>query len=214
MEPALPIPSPSGQTDVTFTIFLSGSPIPASYQVVSVETSSALRQAPHAEIVFRDGSPADRYFDIADSKDVSLGTRIEVRAGYRGRETSIFTGDIRQLSPQCSPTEASVLVITAAGPTAEATPAPDDTPVLRVTFGDSILSMNLQLDASGAARPARTRLRGEVSFQGSALATPGKTIQLDGIGRRFDGPALVGAVRHTIRDGVWTTFVTLGLPAA
>ncbi len=215
MEHALPTPTPlTGKSDLTFTILLNGSRMPASFQVASVETSSEHRQASHAEIVFYDGSAAAGHFDIADSEDMRRGTRVEVLVGYQMFEAAIFTGNIRQLSPRCSPTEASVLVVTAAGPVAEAKPDPGAAPVLQVTFGESILSMNLQLNPVGGKRPDPTRVRGEVSFQGSTLARPAKILELAGIGDRFDGPAFIGAVRHTIRDGEWTTFVTLGLPAA
>jgi len=213
MEPALPTPTPlTGKSDLTFSILLNGSRMPATYQVASVETSSELRQASHAEIVFYDGSAAARHFDIADAEDMRLGTRVEVLVGYQMFETAIFTGNIRQLSPRCSTTEASVLVVTAAGPVADTKPDPDSPPVLQVTFGESILSMNLQLNPMGGKRPDPTRVRGEVSFQGSALARAAKILELAGIGDRFDGPAFIGAVRHTIRDGNWTTNVTLGLP--
>ena len=50
-----------------------------------------------------------------------------------------------------------------------------------------------------------------MSFQGSALVTPGCTVELKGLGDRFNGLAFVSAVRHTVVDGIWTTQVEIGM---
>ena len=60
-------------------------------------------------------------------------------------------------------------------------------------------------------RSALARIRGHVSFQGSAKAVPGCTIELASVGDRFSGNAFVGGVTHRIGDGNWLTEVTLGL---
>jgi Rhs element Vgr protein len=56
-----------------------------------------------------------------------------------------------------------------------------------------------------------SKIRGQVRFQGSALATAGAMIQLSGIGNRFNGAAFIGGVHHNISEGRWTTTVTFGL---
>jgi len=56
-----------------------------------------------------------------------------------------------------------------------------------------------------------SKIRGQVSFQGSALAKAGSMIQLAGLGDRFNGPAYISGVEHRIADGQWTTTVTFGL---
>ncbi len=61
-------------------------------------------------------------------------------------------------------------------------------------------------------RAALSRIRGSVTFSGSAGATAGGTLQLDGFGKHFDGTAYIGEVEHDIRDGSWTTTAHLGLP--
>jgi len=55
------------------------------------------------------------------------------------------------------------------------------------------------------------RLRGNVSFRGNAMPLPGKMVELQGIGDRFNGRAFVSGVRHTIEQGDWTTEVEFGL---
>ena len=57
------------------------------------------------------------------------------------------------------------------------------------------------------------RVQGRMKFQGSSLAEVGTLIELAGVGPRFSGNVFVGAVRHDIQDGEWTTEVTFGLPA-
>ncbi|MEM9598576.1 MAG: type VI secretion system tip protein VgrG [Acidobacteriota bacterium] len=56
-----------------------------------------------------------------------------------------------------------------------------------------------------------SKIRGEVRFQGNAQARPGKTLELGGLGGRFNGTAYIGGVRHSVRDGKWLTTAELGL---
>lgn len=56
-----------------------------------------------------------------------------------------------------------------------------------------------------------SKIRGQVRFQGSALAKTGSMIQLAGLGGRFNGAAFISGVQHNVTDGRWTTTVTFGL---
>jgi Rhs element Vgr protein len=56
-----------------------------------------------------------------------------------------------------------------------------------------------------------SKIQGQVSFQGSALAEAGKTIQLAGVGDRFNGTAFISGVHHEIKNDRWITTVTMGL---
>ncbi len=55
------------------------------------------------------------------------------------------------------------------------------------------------------------KIRGSVAFKGSSRAVVGKTIDLGGLGGRFDGKVWVSAVEHRVSDGRWTTRVQFGL---
>ncbi len=55
------------------------------------------------------------------------------------------------------------------------------------------------------------KIRGEVRFQGSALPTPGCTVELEGLGDRFNGTAYVSGVHQHVADGTWMTQVEIGL---
>jgi Rhs element Vgr protein len=56
-----------------------------------------------------------------------------------------------------------------------------------------------------------SRLRGSMSFQGSAKARIDTLIEADGVGKHFSGKVYVSAVRHDIRDGNWITEAEFGL---
>lgn len=55
------------------------------------------------------------------------------------------------------------------------------------------------------------RVQGKVVFNGSALAEPGTTIALQGLGGRMDGDAYISGVRHLIASGHWMTEAGFGL---
>ncbi len=72
------------------------------------------------------------------------------------------------------------------------------------------------LDSWSSGELLRARLAkvcGNVRFQGSALAKIGKTIELAGVGPRFNGTAYITSADHLIRDNRWLTSVDFGLPA-
>ena len=71
-----------------------------------------------------------------------------------------------------------------------------------------------ELTAWSSAELMKTRLakiRGEVQFQGSALATVGSMVTLAGLGDRFNGDAYVSGVHHRVAQGLWLTSATIGL---
>lgn len=55
------------------------------------------------------------------------------------------------------------------------------------------------------------RITGTVTIKGNVKPKPGKTMQLAGLGTRFDGNAFVSGVYHNLENGQWTTTVTFGL---
>lgn len=71
-----------------------------------------------------------------------------------------------------------------------------------------------ELQAWADARLLRERLakiRGRAKFQGFAGVTPGKIIEITGIGARFEGKMYVSGVRHNVSGGNWETDVQFGL---
>ncbi|HSI41606.1 MAG TPA: type VI secretion system tip protein VgrG [Xanthobacteraceae bacterium] len=73
------------------------------------------------------------------------------------------------------------------------------------------------LRAWASARLARQRLsmiRGRIGLAGTGKVAPMHTVELAGMGARFNGTALVSGVRHVLEHGVWRTDLRLGLPPA
>ncbi|QPF73395.1 type VI secretion system tip protein VgrG [Roseateles sp. DAIF2] len=60
-------------------------------------------------------------------------------------------------------------------------------------------------------RAALARVRGRMSFQGSALAKPGAVVELAGVGARFAGSVYLSAVEHQLENGNWITQAEFGL---
>ncbi len=61
-------------------------------------------------------------------------------------------------------------------------------------------------------RAGMSQIKGKVEFQGSALACPGKIIELDRVGDRFNGNVYVSSVVHVLTDGNWVTEAEFGMP--
>ncbi len=55
------------------------------------------------------------------------------------------------------------------------------------------------------------KVRGRVRVQGFAAIKPGDLIELNGVGKRFNGQALVSGVRHEITARNWETDISFGL---
>lgn len=60
-------------------------------------------------------------------------------------------------------------------------------------------------------KAALARIRGHMTFQGSAKALPGTLVSLKGVGERFSGDVHLSAVHHELADGNWTCRAEFGL---
>jgi Rhs element Vgr protein len=64
-----------------------------------------------------------------------------------------------------------------------------------------------------ATKSKFSKIQGSMSFQGSANALPGKLININGMGARFNGNAFISGVRHILEEGNWITNVDMGISA-
>ncbi|SFD73785.1 Rhs element Vgr protein [Chitinophaga sp. CF118] len=55
------------------------------------------------------------------------------------------------------------------------------------------------------------KIRGRAKIKGSPAAKPGDTIELKGLGNRFNGNVYVSGVRHEFADGIWSTHIQFGI---
>jgi len=60
-------------------------------------------------------------------------------------------------------------------------------------------------------KSALARIRGSMSFQGTAKAKIGSIIEVSGVGKRFSGDVYVSEVVHRLFEGSWITHVTFGM---
>lgn len=81
-----------------------------------------------------------------------------------------------------------------------------------ISHGGALGQPELQAWADGLIIKERlAKTRGRVKFQGFADAMPGKLIEINGIGERFEGKMYISGVRHSVSGGNWETDVQLGL---
>lgn len=81
-----------------------------------------------------------------------------------------------------------------------------------IRHGGKLSQPELQAWADGRLLKERlAKVRGRAKFQGFAGVSPGKIIEVTGIGERFEGKMYVSGVRHTVSGGNWETDVQFGL---
>ncbi len=87
-------------------------------------------------------------------------------------------------------------------------------PLLLQTGGDLGVDELTAWSNAELQRRQLAKIRGQVRFQGSALATVGCMVALAGLGDRFNGAAFVSGVHHSLREGLWLTTIEVGRTAA
>lgn len=86
------IPSDAPKTVATYTILSGGNELSREYHVLSIVVNMEVNRIPSATIIFLDGEPAKQTFAISNEPHFEPGKEIEIKAGYRSNETSIFKG--------------------------------------------------------------------------------------------------------------------------
>lgn len=86
------IPSDQPKSVVTYTLLSEGAELPKTYQVLSIAVSREINRIPSAVVVLLDGEPSKQSFDISNKADFEPGKEIEIKAGYRSDEQSLFKG--------------------------------------------------------------------------------------------------------------------------
>ncbi|MCB0564802.1 MAG: type VI secretion system tip protein VgrG, partial [Phaeodactylibacter sp.] len=64
---------------------------------------------------------------------------------------------------------------------------------------------------AGLLRNRLAKIRGRVRIRGVADIGPGKLVNLNGLGERFNGTAFVSGVHHQIHSGTWLTDLEIGM---
>ena len=135
-----------------------------------------------------------------------------------------------------------LLVVVTDAKVAVSAPAASGQPTLKVSYGIDLITFEAEIDARTqypavqavpldlfrlqTAAPASkemlaqaqqvssgwARIRGRMSFQGSAKARVGELIELAGVGARFSGPVFISGLTHRIAEGNWVTEAQFGVP--
>ncbi len=86
------IPSEAPKSVCTFTILSEGNEVSKTYQVLSIVVHKEINRIPSASIIILDGEPSKQSFEISNKEDFIPGKNIEIKAGYRANEDTIFKG--------------------------------------------------------------------------------------------------------------------------
>lgn len=345
------IPSDQPKSVATFTVLSAGTQIPATFHMVSLSVSNEINRIPTATLVYLDGEPAKQSFALSDEAHFEPGKEIEIKAGYRSDEQSLFKGvvvrhgikvrkggavlvveckdkahkmtvarksryfrdvkdsdvieeliDAHGLDKEVAATTAEhkqvvqynatdwdmalcraeangLLSFVKDGKVKLAKPEFSGETALTIQYGATVHDLDAEIDArlqykavKGVAwNPAEqqvgdtleaadpgtpeagnlepdaladvageadfklyhggkledaelqawidacmmkhrlAKIRGRVSIDGSAAVEPGKLIELQGVGERFQGKLYVTAVRHNVEKGNWETVIQFGV---
>lgn len=86
------IPSAAPKSASTFTLLSNGNEVSRAYQVLSITVNKQVNRIPAATIILLDGEASQQTFNISNQADFEPGAELEIKAGYRGNEDSIFKG--------------------------------------------------------------------------------------------------------------------------
>ncbi len=195
--------APPSPTDVAsdvaaFEVRLAGHLIDPRCIIVDLEVWQGFGQPPRARLTLAAGQPGSP-FPTGDGSDLSAGVTVTLSLGYGSALTPIFAGAIHRRTLRSDINAPALLIIDALGAASD-DPGTGGGPVLSLAWGDSVMAADLALEAG---------LQGRVSFQGSALPRPGRTVLLQGFGGPFDGEVTVRECHQRLSDGLWTTELTV-----
>ena len=86
------IPSAAPKSVCTFTLLSDGNEVSKTYQVLSITVNKETNRIPSASIIILDGQASKETFEISNKPDFEPGKKIEIKAGYRSEEETIFKG--------------------------------------------------------------------------------------------------------------------------
>jgi hypothetical protein len=199
-------PSAESTSFVSALILANGQDLPQDYSITSIKINHQITGAAVAEITLMD----DIYFTISSSDIFKPDTIIEIQLGYDALYNTVFTGKVS--GHTITTTERGTLlkiICKEESATVHNINYPDYSQ-LKPTYGQDIFEMSLQFDATYAIKNP-SRYRGYVRFPGSEKAKVNTTIELGGLGKKFDEEVLISGVEHVVENGNWFTTITVGV---
>ena len=88
------IPAEGPKTVATFTILSGGAEVPREFRVLSIVVNKEVNRISSATIILLDGEASKQSFEISNKPEFEPGKEIEIKAGYRSTEETVFKGII------------------------------------------------------------------------------------------------------------------------
>jgi Rhs element Vgr protein len=88
------IPSSQPKSVCTFKVLSEGTDIPGTWHVMSIVVNKEVNRIPSATIILIDGDPAAQTFEVSNAAELEPGKAIEIQAGWRSDDETIFKGII------------------------------------------------------------------------------------------------------------------------
>lgn len=105
------IPTPARPDVVTTTILINGETIDSAINILGIHVERELNRLPWAIVMIRDGDAASEDFPVSNSETFVPGAEVEIKAGYRSEEETIFKGVIIKHSIRSKRNRGTVLEI-------------------------------------------------------------------------------------------------------
>lgn len=86
------IPSEAPKSVCTFTLISDGKEVSRTYHVLSITVNKEINRISSATLIILDGEPSKQSFEISNQPDFEPGKTMEIKAGYRAEEETIFKG--------------------------------------------------------------------------------------------------------------------------
>lgn len=86
------IPSSGPKSVATFTVMSEGNALPGTVNVLSIAVSREVNRLASATIIIQDGQASAQGFTVSNGEELIPGKKIEIKAGYRADEETIFKG--------------------------------------------------------------------------------------------------------------------------
>ncbi len=111
MSQELFVPDKSVQGVVTYQVLINGQAVSPVYELLSLVITREMNRVPSAKIIFKDGDPSERKFELSDANDFVPGNPVVVNIGRDGTNDQVFKGIIIKHSVRVKETGNSELVL-------------------------------------------------------------------------------------------------------
>ncbi|GEO11932.1 type VI secretion system tip protein VgrG [Segetibacter aerophilus] len=95
----------------SFEVKVNGAAIPAEYNMVSMMVYHAVNRLSYAKFIFLDGDASKGDFPLSNKPDFLPGAAVEIAAGYKGQNQTIFKGIVIKHSVKLKENKSTFLLV-------------------------------------------------------------------------------------------------------